>query len=409
VSNLTADQIAMRDAYLELVAKDDERVAALTPRQPAAIEDMLTVAYAVTRHPLMGGEYYRATRPAALAARDFGWHTAVVEKIGSVQGSKKVAGQAYGSADHVIEPDVWIFRPMGQQGKDDNWGLEEIVEKCHDAGQFVIADLDDDIWAHEDWSEDTRPSGENDDKFETWCWKVDAWLASTPWMKARIEEVGKRRGFTPRVLVAPNCFDPIGLGHASHPIPGRRLGTRMWLSGRMSGDLEIYRECFTPLLEALDLSFVHIGKEDRTHLTDGPGQHYRSFIDDAGMPAHRVLELPSTTIPELGAIMGSTMNIACIAMADHPFNYAKTETHAVEVASAGLPIVAATSLEIYKDVPGRVDPTPEAVRERVEALLDPEKWRYWSDKSRVWARKTSVRCEATYMRALQEVVHSLVK
>jgi len=42
-----SDELALREQFqkdfLELVAKDDERVAALTPRQPAAIEDMLTL------------------------------------------------------------------------------------------------------------------------------------------------------------------------------------------------------------------------------------------------------------------------------------------------------------------------------------------------------------------------------
>lgn len=391
---------------LEKVAEDDKRVGYVDPALPKPIVEELTVAWAVTRNPMLGGEYYRATRPAALASRGFGWHTAVVEKIGSVEGSKKVAGQAYGS-DHVIQPDVWVFRPIGQQGATDQWSLTDIVEKIHAGGQKVIADLDDDIWAHEDWTEDTRPTGEKDDLFEEWCWKVDGWLASTPYMKKRIEEMAVRRGFdVPKVALAPNCYDPIGFGRDSHPIPGRRLGTRLWLSGRMSGDLDIYRECFAPLLGELDLSFVHIGRE--RGVEEGPGSHARNFIDDAGMPANRVLELPSVDLLAMGAMLGATVNIAAIAMADHPFNYAKTETHAVEVASAGLPIVAATTLDIYLDVPGRVDPTLEAVRERVVSLLDPETWRYWSEKSRTWARKVSVRSEAVHMRALQSLVNELI-
>ena len=227
-------------------------------------------------------------------------------------------------------------------------------------------------------------------------------------MKERIEAIAIRRGHPlPRVVVAPNCYDPIGLGHHSHPIPGRRLGTRLWLSGRMSPDLDIYRECFAPLLEELDLSFVHIGRE--YNVEEGPGVHARNFVDDCAMPRDRVLELPSTTIPELGKILGSTVNIAAIAIADHPFNRAKTETHAVEVASAGLPMVAATSLSIYDGVPGRVYPNPKDVRTRVEALLVPEKWRYESDKARAWARKTAVRCEHSHLVALQALVKGLVR
>lgn len=402
---MPVDHDAISD-MLAQVAADDARVGYVPPKPlPAPIIDNLVVAWAVTRNPLQGGEYYRATRPAALANRGFGWHTAIVEKIGSVDGSKKVAGLAYGS-DHTIEPDVWVFRPMGQQQKSDNWGLEEIVERIHAGGQKVIADLDDDIWAHEDWTEDNRPEGELDDKYETWCWKVDGWLVSTEYMKQRVELMAQRRGHAkPKVLVAPNCYDPIGLGINSHPVPGRKLGTRLWLSGRMSGDLDLYRQCFAPLLTSLDMSFTHIGREKG--IVEGPGVHARNFIDDAGMPAHRVFELGSCTIPELGALLGEHVNIAAIAMADQPFNYAKTETHAVEVAAAGLPIVAATSLGIYDKVPGRVFPNPKAVKARVEHLLDPDVWKWESNKSRAWAKKTAVRCEAIHMRALQQMVHEL--
>ena len=388
-SAMTVDPFV--EEYLKLVELDDQRVAGLKPAEPQPIEEMLCVAWAVSRHPLAGGEYYRATRPAALSSRDFGWHTAVVEKIGSVEGSKKVAGLAYGS-DHTVEPDVWIFRPIGQQGKHDNWSLSTIVERCHAAGQMVICDLDDDYWAHEDFPDGQQVDGDGDDRFEEWCWKADAWLVSTPYMKSRVEEMALRRGHpVPQVAVAPNCYDPIGIGHDSHPVPGRRIGTRLWLHGRMAGDLEIYKECFAPLLDELDLTFVHIGATAKSDLEPWAQYRHRSFIDDVGMRKDRVLELPSCLIPEMGKILGSTMSIAAIAVADHPFNYAKTETHAVEVASAGLPIVAATTLSIYGTVPGRVAPDPDAVRERVRELLIPEKWHYWSERSRVWAKKTAVR------------------
>jgi hypothetical protein len=364
---------------------------------------MLTVAYAVGRNPLQGGEYYRALRPAALSSRDLGWHTAVCERLGSVEGSNKIVGQAYGGT-HILEPDVWIIRPIGRETEGSVQFLE-MVDGMHSAGQIVIADLDDDLWAHEDWSDDREGT---DDRFEDWCWEVDGWLASTPYLADRITAIAARRHKpAPRILVAPNCYDPVILGMNSHPTPGYRIGTRLWLSGRMSHDLEIYRDCYTPLLEELDLSFVHIGRE--ADVIEGPGAHARNFVDDCDMPADRVIELPSTTIPELGRILGSTVNIAAIAIADHPFNRAKTETHAIEVASAGLPMVAATTLSIYDGIPGKVDPTPTAVRERVEYLLDRKSWHEESDRARKWARKTSVRCERTHIVALQSLVKELLE
>lgn len=394
-----------RDAYLKLIAMDDQRLGMGTEPQP--IRESLKVAWCASRNPLMGGEYYRATRPAALANRDFGWHTVVAEKIGTKEGSSKPACQAYGG-QHIVEPDVWIFRPIGQQGQHDNWSLTEIVDRCHAAGQKVICDLDDDIWSHEDWTEDERPTGENDDRFEEWCWQADGWLVSTPFLKERVEQIAARRGVPiPKVAVAPNCYDPYGLGANSRPIPGRRLGTRLWMSGRMSGDLEIYKACITPLLERLDLTFVHIGRE--YNVEEGPGSHARNFIDDCDMPARRVLELTSVTIPELGQLLGATINIGVIAIADHPFNRAKTETHAVELAAAGLPFVAATTLEIYDQVPGKVAPRALPVRQRIEHLLDAENWLSASERGKVWARKTSVRAEAIHMRALQQMVHELIR
>lgn len=402
---ITDEDAEFRKRFLSLVHEDDVKAGAPVI-QPRPIEEMLTIGWAVAKNPFLGGEYYRAYRPAALSSRDFGWHTAVIQQIGSVEGSNKVAGAPWGNPQHVIEPDVWIIRPLGKEEAGSDWTLQAMVERCHAAGQAVIADLDDDVWAHEDWTEDREGT---DDKFETWCWEVDGWLVSTPYMKERVELIAQRRGKpVPKVLVAPNCFDPVGLGHESHPIPGRRIGTRLWLSGRMSGDLEIYKECYTPLLEELDLTFVHIGKEVAGTFTEGPGLHLRSFANDCDMPQDRLLELGSTTIPEMGKLLGATINIATIAMADQPFNYAKTQTHAVEVAAAGLPIVAATTLSIYKDVPGRIDPTPAAVKERVEYLLEPHHWHAESERSRVWARKTSVRCEALYARALQSMVRELI-
>lgn len=384
--------------------REDDAAHGIRPA-PAPIEDMLSIGYMIAKEPYQGGEFYRALRPAMLSSRDFGWETALCMNIGVADGSTKVGGISYGGGSHVIEPDVWIVRPIGRQIEGYE-SFSSLVDEMHAAGQVVIADLDDDIWAHEDWTDDTRPTGDQDDYYEEWCWKVDGWLVSTPYMKERVEAIAARRGVAkPRVLVAPNCYDPIGIGKDSHPIGGRRLGTRLWLSGRMLPDLDIYRECFGPLLNELDLTFTHIGREHG--IEEGPGQHARNFIDDCGFPAKRVLELPSTTIPQLGAILGQTISIAAIAIADHPFNRAKTETHAVEVASAGLPMVAATSLEIYADVPGRVYPNPKAVSDRVKHLLDLEVWKWESDKARTWARRVSVRSERAHLVALQTLVKEL--
>ena len=43
------------------------------------MNDTPTIAYLCCRNVLMGGDYYRATRAAALLNRNYGWGTAVPE------------------------------------------------------------------------------------------------------------------------------------------------------------------------------------------------------------------------------------------------------------------------------------------------------------------------------------------
>jgi hypothetical protein len=363
--------------------------------------DALQVAWLSAKNPFIGGEYYRATRPAMLASSRFGWHTAVSQQVGDIEGSDRVWLATPNG--HVLDPDVIVIRPISDTSESP-WSMSELVDRAHKAGQMIVADLDDDVWAHED-----AANWPTDDHYEEWCFKADAWLVSTPVIKERLDgfmiaAAGNRERREP-VIVAPNCYDPVGLGKGPKPIAGRRLGTRLWLSGRQTDDFPIYRECFGPLLEKLDLQFVHIGKEVPTPEIPEP----RSFVDTMGFPAERVLELPSLTIPELGPMLAMTTSIGAIAMADHPYNRAKTETHAIELASTGLPLVAATSLGIYKNVPGRVDPTPEAVEARVAHLLDPSAWLNESHFARGWAEGVAIRAENAYMEALSEVVTYCMK
>jgi hypothetical protein len=94
-------------------------------------------------------------------------------------------------------------------------------------------------------------------------------------------------------------------------------------------------------------------------------------------------------------------------MSDQPYNRAKTETHAVELTAAGLPIVAASEHPLYKGVPGRVESTPEAVRARVLKLLDRRIWAQESARARTWATELSAKREAEYLAALSSVVEAL--
>lgn len=367
---------------ISLVEADDRRVGWTPPERKRPLQ----VAWLIAQSPWMGGEYYRAVRPAMLTNKHFGWDTCVAHEAGEDKGVSGVAVKAIGG--QVMRPDVLVVRPIGKPTAQSAWGMVRLMDCAREAGQLVVSDLDDDVWAHEDWTPETRPA---DDQYEDWCWGADAWLVSTEPIAERVRE---RAAKPVPVRVAPNCWDPRTLGEGPRPVAGRRLGTRLWLSGRMSGDLELYSAIVTPALEEWDCQFVHIGAEpDGLHLS---------------LPPDRLLELPTCTIPELGRLLSSTISVGVICAADNEFNRAKTLTHPVELASAGLPLIVASDLPIYSGVPGVVAPTPGAFETRLDDLLFPPAWKAQAEIAREWAIGQSIAAEEAYLAALREIVDTLV-
>lgn len=367
---------------LELIRQDDERAA----RQKQQAEEM-SVGWLCGRHPLLGGEYYRALRPAALTSRKYDWHTACASWMGTPEGQEGGPLHLITQNQHVICPKVIIVRPIKE------WSVQW-TEQAHRNGQAIIADIDDDVWAHEDWREGGRP---NDDHFDDWFWQVDAVLTSTSTLARKIRRLGHKAP----VYVAPNCYDPVGL--AGEPKPGKTIGTRLWLSGRMSKDLELYRSLFMPLVSDLDLKWAHLGREQRTGDV-GEAAHGIETFAQLGCPGDRLIELPSQTVPDMAKTLAERVSIGAIAMADDPYNEAKTETHAMELASVGLPLVAATNHELYLNIPGRVPPYGPTVRARVAELLDPVIWQRESEKARAWAQERAITLESAYLETIGTAV-----
>jgi hypothetical protein len=390
------------DGALDLgaVVADLDRVAELQAgRKP---EPEFSVAWLCGRHPLLGGEYYRGLRPAALLNRRYDWHTAVCNTMGTED--DKPDGPLFFVTlnGHVITPRVIVIRPIRE------W-TAYWTERAQRNGQVVLVDLDDDIWAHENFEENIRLS---DDHYEEWCWKADGWLVSVPQIRRRVLQLGREHWkHAPPVVVAPNCYDPVGVGGGLLPRPGRRLGNRLWLSGRMSADLELWRTLVAPLLEELDLTFVHVG-DSTDPIEYGPqeGKLPPSFVADCGFPPSRTILRPQAALPEMHKSF-SDVSIGVIVQADHPFNVAKTETNAVELASMGLPLVAATNHILYRTVPGRVSPDPTSVRGRIQELLDPVVWEEESQRARAWATEVAVKREGEYLAAFTDllgvVLHSV--
>jgi hypothetical protein len=327
----------------------------------------------------MGGEYYRATRPAALATQRWGWEAYPTLKMATAEDNPGGPLSFLDPRGNPFTPDIIVVRPVRE------WTAEWTAQ-AQKAGQRVIADLDDDLWSHEHYDElaVTQP-----DRYQEWFFDADAVLVSTRPLGRRVRELGHRAP----VIVAPNCYDPWVTNAV--PRPGRSLGTRLWLSGRMEADLVLYDTLVMPLLESLDLGFIHVGAGDAGR-----------FID-RGWPDTRLVERRSVVIPLLAAALAG-VSIGTICLAEHDYNLAKTQTHAVELASMGLPLVAATTVEHYRSVPGRVDPTPEAVEARVRDLLDPHVWLRESDRARRWSRQVSEKSEAQHLGSLLRVVNLLL-
>lgn len=342
---------------------------------------MTSLAYLLSRQPLFGGEYYRALRPAGLAARDFGWQTAACSFMGTPADDDGGKLSFVTLNGQVMTPEVIVIRPVRE------W-RQAWTDQAHENGQVVVADLDDDVWSHDRYDElqDSDP-----DNYNEWFWNVDAVMVSTPVLAERIRE----RGHQAPVVVAPNCYDPFGLNSA--PQPSNIIGTRLWLSGRMEPDLVLYDQLIQPLLDDLDLCFLHVGAD----------QAMGRFID-RGWSEERLIERRSVPIPLLPQAMEG-VSIGTICMSDHPFNDVKTETHAVELAAQGIPMVAASNHPLYRRIPGRVDIDKDAVRDRVVALRDQYFWLEESDRARKWARDIAKKSEAKHMETLLALVNRLLK
>ena len=218
-------------------------------------------------------------------------------------------------------------------------------------------------------------------------------------MRAEHERRGEKE---PTIFVAPNCYDYYGLAQTRDLDikPGRTLGNRLWLSGRMNADLEIWQSDVAPLLDEMNLRFVHVGEDEDEKTT-----HLR----DWGFPADRLETRRSVVLPHLGKAMEG-VSIGVIVQGKHPYNDAKTETNGVELASLGLPLVAHTDHVLYENAPGLVPLSAgkAGVAERIEALLDPDIWALESLASKTWAKKTAERSEAAYLESLQKLVHLIM-
>ena len=185
----------------------------------------------------------------------------------------------------------------------------------------------------------------------------------------RVSDGSEHWDKAPPILVAPNCYDPVGVGGGLLPQPGGRSVTGC---GSRDGCQAIspcggtwWHRCFE--------SSTCPSSTSGTPPTPSPTVPARgappSLVGDCGFPPARTILRPSVLLPEMHKSF-TDVSIGVIMQSDHPYNAAKTETNAVELASMGLPLVAATNHTLYRNVPGRVpiDAPPSVTGSQV--LLD---------------------------------------
>lgn len=359
--------------------------------EPEAGAQALQVAWVLTRDPFMGGEFYRGFRAAALASKHFGWHTLIGRNLASAD--EQPDGRIWcltpeNPPKAAMAPDVLIVRPVANLDPD-------LVRQAQRAGQAVIADIDDNVWRHQDYLGRTRSERDETDRYDEWFPLVDAVLASTPQLARFIRDDLKHPA---PVFVAPNCFDVLSLSEASSCVPGRVLADRLWLSGRMDADLEMYDEVLPKLLDDLDCVFMHVGAE--------PGHRFPDRLGWQDVPDWRIIERPTLPIPMFpAAFVGASVGVFFVS--EHGFNEAKTLTHAVELA-AMMPIVVASDLTIYQGkVPGLCRPEYPYVRDAVERLISPSAWHEERERCLRWATSHAKWAEDRYLRGIYNAIKAV--
>ena len=110
--------------------------------------------------------------------------------------------------------------------------------------------------------------------------------------------------------------------------------------------------------------------------------------------------------PLMGEVLG-TMSIGVICLGDADYNAAKTLTHPAELGGVGLPMIVASATDFYRSVPGRVDPKPEAVEERLISLLDPGNWKRAAEQSKRWAMHLGEAAEGDYLWGFRQMIGRL--
>jgi hypothetical protein len=380
-----------------------------------------------------GSEFYRAHRPVSVLAQKDDWMTFLATRFLPPE----KAGEPWrvlipiNGEETVITPEVIVTRPIfALEGQDETsydsaYKLTEAIAYAQEAGQIVIADLDDSPYA---WNAEYvgRIGGE---KITDWSWHDDwlnqcnAVLCST---HALIEHLGPR--FPDQTFAyAPNLYDPFRYEVTARF--GKTLGSHLFPNARYLTDFEILGAAVTPFLEANpEWTFRHVGEEfrcvncaelyakrfpighpktrhfepDLAHLHGGISycaecacETYEPIPGDgqlaqySGIPQSRIVARESVGLPDLPAAMD--WSIGVVPLAGNEWNRCKTDGKGFEMAAAGIPFVFLGEHPLYEKAPSlSLDNLPGT----------PEEYARASSVFRKWAEQVAQEHERDYRSAM---------
>lgn len=210
-------------------------------------------------------------------------------------------------------------------------------DSIHRAGKFAVYDADDDVFTEQetnrridlDWTEGkTREQLEDERLQRIWAMQQCDGVTVTTQRLATIV-----RQFTDKpVVVVPNSIDLPwfrGIVNATkREIPGLTIG---WAGGRRHDrDVEQMAEAWGRIAHRYpDVTFVVQG--------------WQPDVIREHVPAERLVMLPWMK-PERYPAGIAQVDIGCCAVADTPFNRAKSNIKAMEYAAAGAAVVASPTL-----------------------------------------------------------------
>lgn len=226
-------------------------------------------------------------------------------------------------------PPVWPDVVVVQRVMHD--GVADLTRRARAAGQVVIQDVDDDFW-HLHPQNHAR-SGITPGRLRDYSAQLaaaDLVTVSTPALADIVRtETGQRR-----VVVIRNAV-PVAAyrRRRCHPARVTRVGWPGALPWR-SDDLRILRGWLDDTLATTGARLVHIGA-----VPD------RSIATEARVDPTRVVELPLMPAWRWRRML-AVLHVGLVPLSDHRFNRSKSWLKALELAAAGVPVVASPSPEM---------------------------------------------------------------